>query len=373
MVCKHEYFRESEEEALFKSKATRKFAVGRHKASHLATLLIRNADLRGSYMTDIQREGRDLRFAEEKYSVGIFAKKLAKYDLSSESYVNLVKGFTTHYITVYDKLLFFGYLLASNRMEYRVQRQQAETFMNEAVTIAAFGPDNRVQHTKVELYVEANPYNTLEEQIWAWLGALAHELLHVFLFIYGCRECSNLPEQAGPTGHGHAWQSTAYRIEIACERLLSNKVSFGRLTSLLHDVNNGMPMPEERYLRRWNMIGLEDIEQMPEVPESARKMDHDERAPPRKDEKLNPPRKDDKVERRDPPCKVNRGGNRVPPKSGKRGKEREKPEPPKSSERASPRKDDRGGRRDHPKRDERISPRKDERRDRGERRDNTRS
>ncbi|TGO59113.1 hypothetical protein BCON_0048g00390 [Botryotinia convoluta] len=426
MPCKHEYLKESEEQDLFQGKATRKnkiLTVNHHKVSYLATLLVENASHRGSELTDVQREARHLRFdaEQEKYSVRLFAKELSKHDSTSKSYLDLVKEFTTHYITIYDKLFFFGCLLATKRMSYHVERREARTAMYEAVTIPIGGPDNHITHTRIEVYVEPEPGFTTEEQTRDWLGTLAHEVLHSFMLIFGCDGCGMSPEQAGPRGHGHGWQAAAYQIEIACNRLLSNNVSLGRWASLSSDVEDcGMPMPEERLLRNWKMIGPEFYEQTPEVPESAGKTnnvakkssepssaktqlphrpteklggDHDkregtgksgERAPPRKDDKgkrRDPPHKDDKGKRRDPPHKDDRGerreppksGERVPPKSGERvppksgGSERV---PPKSGggERVPPKSG--GGERVPPKSGERIPPRKD---DRGERRDLPRS
>ncbi|KAF7895077.1 hypothetical protein EAF00_006891 [Botryotinia globosa] len=219
-------------------------------------------------------------------------------------------------------------------------------------------------------FPEFKPGCTTEERTKNWIGTIAHELIHAFLFIFGCDGCHSLVEQAGPYGREHAWQAAAYRIEIACGRLLSNNGRLSRWASLSDEVENwGLPMPEERLLRRWNMIGPEDYEQTPEVPESAGKTnddakksseppssktqqphsptekiggDHDkregtgksgERALPRKDSRFDPPRKD------------NRGEKRVPPKSGEHGKKREKTEPSKGIERLSPCKDDGGERR----------------------------
>ncbi|TGO24472.1 hypothetical protein BPAE_0102g00340 [Botrytis paeoniae] len=396
MPCKHEYLKESEARDLFKGKATRKdkiLTVNHHKVSYLATLLVENASHQGSELTDIQREARHLRFdaEQEKYSVRLFAKELSKHNTTSESYLNLVKKFTTHYITIYDKLFFFGCLLATERMSYHVERREARTAMYEAVTIPICDRDDHVTHTRIEVYVEPQPGFTTEEQTRDWLGVLAHEVLHSFMLIFGCDGCDMSPEQAGPSGHGHGWQAAAYRIEIACDRLLSNNVSLGRWVSLSNDVENcGMPMPEERLLRKWKMIGPEPYEQTPEVPESARKTNNvakkssqpssaktqlphrpteklggdndkregtgksDKRAPPKNGErgkereKSEPPKSGERV----PPKSGERGKERekrVPTKSGERRKEREKPEPPKGAERATPRKDDRGERRDLPR------------------------
>ncbi|TGO39211.1 hypothetical protein BHYA_0058g00220 [Botrytis hyacinthi] len=359
MPCQHKYLKKSEEQDLFKGKATRKLTINRHKMSYLAELLVENASHQTSELTDIQIEARSLRFdvEKEKYSVRLFANELRKHDSTSESYLNLVKEFTTHYITIYDKLFFFGSLLASKRMSYHVQRQGERTAMYEALTIPVVGPDNQVVRTKIEIYIEPEPGYTTEEQTRGWLGTLAHEVLHSFLLIFGCCWCYTALKQAGPRGHGHAWQAAAYEIEIACVRLLSNNVRLGRWTSLSFDVeNHGMSMPEESLLRKWNMIGPEDYAQTPEVPESAKKTDHDKREGTGKSVERAPPYKDDKVERRDPPRKD------------------EKRDPPRRDEKSNhPCKDDKVERRDPPRKDEkRDPPRKDERRDppyRDERRD----
>ncbi|KAF7950904.1 uncharacterized protein EAE97_002456 [Botrytis byssoidea] len=359
-------FQESEVQDLFKGKNKQILSAKRHKALHLARLLVRNASRERSELAELQIEARSMRFGDDKgrYSIRFMAEKLDKQIPKSEAYLNLVRKFTTHYIAIYDKLFFFGSLFATRRVSYRVKWMEENKVKNSVATTSAdLDPsDNQVKECAINLHSGDG------------LGTLAHEMLHAFMLIFGCRGCYKPPEQTTDAGHGHAWQDAAYEIEVACDLFLSNDVNLGRWTSLSHDVeNHGMPMPEERLLRKWDLIGPHPFQQTPEVPESAGKTnnitkkisepssskqelphrptgklggEHDkcegtsrtgERAPPRKEEKRDPPRKD------------NRGENRVPPKSGELGKKREKLDPPKTSERASPRRDDRGERRDPPR------------------------
>ncbi|TGO70261.1 hypothetical protein BOTNAR_0002g00450 [Botryotinia narcissicola] len=319
---------------LFEGKNKQILSAKRHKASHLARLLVRNASRERSELTELQIEARSMRFGDDKgrYSIRFMAEKLDKQIPKSKFYLDLVRKFTTHYIAIYDKLFFFGSLFATRRVGYRVKWKEENKVKNSVATTSAdLDPSgNQVKECAIDLYVKTySSYATTQEQVRRWLGTLAHEMLHAFMLIFGCRGCYKPPEQTTDAGHGHAWQDAAYEIEVACDLFLSNDVNLGRWTSLSHDVeNHGMPMPEERLLRKWDLIGPHPFQQTPEVPESAGKTNNDtkkssepssskQELPHRPTGKLGgehdklegtgrtgeraPPRRDYRVERRDLP------------------------------------------------------------------------
>ncbi|TGO75241.1 hypothetical protein BELL_0225g00060 [Botrytis elliptica] len=388
MPCKHEYFKESEVKDLFKGKNNQILIANHHKTSHLARVLVKNASRESSELTKLQLEARSMRFDDNRglYSIKVFAEKLERQkSKKSEFYLDLVRKFTTHYIDIYDKLFFFGSLFATGRVTYRVAWMEENEVENSLATTTPHfdqdASDRKVTDSVIDLFVEADPKYTTQEQVREWLGTLAHEMLHAFMFTFGCLNCHMPPEQLTVAGHGHAWQDAAYEIEVACERLLTNNVDVGRWVSLYCDVLNGkMPMPKESLLRKWDMIGPIPDMQTPVVPKIAGKTNDVERKsskpssaekqlPHRPTEKTGggndkregagksgerapPPRKEEK---RDPLRKDGREEKRVPPKSSEHGREREKPEPSKSGERAPPRKEEK---RD-PRKDGREDPRKD--------------
>ncbi|KAF7951617.1 hypothetical protein EAE96_006919 [Botrytis aclada] len=360
MGCKHEYLKESERENLYKGKATRKngiLNVSRHKASYLTKLLVKNASLQTTKLTEVQLEARSLS-EEEEYNIDVFAEELSKHDTSSDAYLDLVREFIIGYTTVFDKLFFFKSLVATIRTRYKVQLRPRSTKTTpeithggthettvkiSGITFPAFrDSDDRVTHALVELYVEANPKYTIKEQVLSWLGTLAHEMLHAFFFIFGCFKCYTSPEQLNEGLHGLAWQDAAYAIEIASLKILSADINLGRCDSINCDVIfEKMSWPEESFLRKWNMIGPNPKRQVPVHPlKSAGKTDDvaEKNSEPSTVQKQLPhhPKENlggDKNER----------GKVVLSKSNQHGKKPEKCDPHKSSERGS------NGKRETPK------------------------
>jgi hypothetical protein len=64
------------------------------------------------------------------------------------------------------------------------------------------------------------------------MGAVLHEILHIFLDQFACRRCIIWENW---DNHGRAWQRIAKAIEEQSLRLLGIDVNIGRLTALLCD------------------------------------------------------------------------------------------------------------------------------------------
>ncbi|KAF5870218.1 uncharacterized protein Bfra_010364 [Botrytis fragariae] len=342
MGCKHKYLEESAKQNLFEGRATRKnkiLTVNHHQTSYLAEFLVKNAPHQLSGLTKVQLEARSLS-GKGKCDVSVFAEKLSEHDAESESCLDLVREFTTDYVTIYDRLFLFGSFLAAGRMSYNVKRRPEST--KEMMTMTTFkqpDSDGQITHTIIHLLVKADPDDNTKEQVMGWLDA-------------------------------------AYAIEIASLKLLYNDVNLSRRAMLCWDITCGkIPLPKGSLLRKWDMIGPSRQKQVPVPPlRSAEKIDNvaeKSSEPPTVEKQLphHPNKKlggdNDKREGTGIRGKSERREKRIPlesderkkehekselsSKNVERGKGREQREPPRSGgreERDSSRKDDRSERLD---------------------------
>ena len=90
-----------------------------------------------------------------------------------------------------------------------------------------------------------------------YLGSLLHEMTHAFLELYSCwySPCRACLQHLGPTGHGFAWQDSAYAVEKAANDLnfLNIPIELGCYDSLHFDLEEIKEHVPHLDLSRWGL------------------------------------------------------------------------------------------------------------------------
>ncbi|PMD38387.1 hypothetical protein L207DRAFT_585289 [Hyaloscypha variabilis F] len=77
------------------------------------------------------------------------------------------------------------------------------------------------------------------ERLRIYIQTLLHEMIHAFIQIYACfcsRCKTKYEDQEGKTGHGQAWQSIAYEIEIFVRNELGLDLDLNRVISIAEEL-----------------------------------------------------------------------------------------------------------------------------------------
>ena len=103
-----------------------------------------------------------------------------------------------------------------------------------------------------------------EERLVAYLGILLHQMIHVFLLFYCCRdpECLDVVRRRGDRGYLYIWQDIAFALEDAVWELLGLNLDLLRKWALVEELSANREVWEEDM--RWGFEG-EDIRRLVRV------------------------------------------------------------------------------------------------------------
>jgi hypothetical protein len=78
-----------------------------------------------------------------------------------------------------------------------------------------------------------------KERLRLYIQTMLHEMIHVFIYNYACfcsRCKTKYEDDEGKTGHGKAWQSIAYEIEIFVRNELDVDLNLNRVVSIAEEL-----------------------------------------------------------------------------------------------------------------------------------------
>jgi hypothetical protein len=223
------------------------FRNHRHSTNLLASRVIANSRLRGSDITQLQKETCRAFSRNPIYNLSSSIKDMSDKDVIKKHFY------------LFNNLFFFGSL--ANRCMLEMPNEGWKSSGMKGCTSfhfsyrALFGLAN--QRWKITIWKETEP--SRRYRLLKYLGTLLHEMIHVFFDLWACNHISCHPklERRGATGHGWAWQDTTFALEKACrdKTFLGLDLSTGRAESLAHEVNTaGLNIPPSGELReRWGI------------------------------------------------------------------------------------------------------------------------
>jgi hypothetical protein len=226
------------------------FTRHRHSATHLTEMVVAFSKHRGEQLSRMQQSGLNW-YLDDK----IFNLSSSISDIHDKDVIEA-------YFKLFDRLFFFGSLEGRCEVHFSI-RQNVSAGMNGASEHNTFSFLPLGKIILLKLYKRDYQFPRRRDRLNSFLGTVLHEMIHAFHLLWGCkyRWCERKIENEGKSGHGWAWQDTAYALEMAVRdrQFLVLDIVLGRdmaLADALHREKLGIP---RQLLPKWG-LRYEDVE-----------------------------------------------------------------------------------------------------------------
>ncbi|EPE30473.1 hypothetical protein GLAREA_03440 [Glarea lozoyensis ATCC 20868] len=165
------------------------------------------------------------------------------------------------YFKLFDDLFFLGSLQVGRRVTIEVDQKKFSETTRKGSSSEVDGANQWLIEIHKNDKGLCDPVEILQEK----LTTLMHEMIHVYLGLFGCRRCEENWQEQGLSGHGIAFLDTMFTLHKEAPRILEETLGFSSicLEALKEEIQGGglkggIPSLDE--LARWGLA--EKVEEL---------------------------------------------------------------------------------------------------------------